>query len=81
MTTVERIRNLTYRLSKIICLVIFASLMIWLSPGADYLRSIGLQSDLIRMVMLGGAVLPALFAAAILRMLIAPPAPEAGSTN
>jgi len=75
MKTNERIRDFLYRMSNFICLVIAAGLMIWISPGADYLRSIGLQDDLIRMTMVVGAVIPALMVAAILRTLIASPTP------
>ena len=75
MKTNERIRDFLYRMSNFICLIVAAGLMIWIAPGADHLRSMGLQDDLIRMAMVVGAVIPALIAAAILRTLIASPTP------
>ncbi|MCU9527484.1 hypothetical protein [Pseudomonas mosselii] len=75
MKTNERIRDFLYRMSNLICLVVAAGLMIWIAPGADHMRSMGLQDDLIRMAMVAGAVIPALIAASILRMLIGSPTP------
>jgi len=75
MKTNERIRDFLYRMSNFICLIVAAGLMFWIAPGADHLRSMGLQDDLIRMAMVVGAVIPGLIAAAILRTLIASPTP------
>lgn len=75
MKSNERILDFLYRMSNFICLVVAAGLMIWISPGADHLRSMGLQDDLIRMAMVGAAVFPALIAASILRALISSPTP------
>lgn len=73
MSVPERLREVLYRLSNLIAFGIAAALMLWLSPGSDYLREAGLKDDLIRMAMLAAAVIPALVGGLTIRILVAAP--------
>ncbi|MBK3919911.1 MULTISPECIES: hypothetical protein [Stutzerimonas] len=75
------VRESIYRLSNLIAFAIAAALLIWLSPGAAFLREAGLKDDLIRMSMLAVAVIPALMGGLLIRIIAASPEQNAASSS
>lgn len=81
MPVPQRLREIIYRLSNLIAFAIVAALLLWFSPGPEFLREIGLKDDLIRMSMLAVAVLPALAGGFFIRMIVATRDQAANSSN
>lgn len=77
----QRGRENIYRLSNLIAFAVAASLLIWLSPGAELLREAGLKDDVIRMSMLAAAVIPALVGGLLIRIIVASPEQTAASSS
>ncbi|RRV08759.1 hypothetical protein EGJ28_15920 [Stutzerimonas xanthomarina] len=75
------VRESIYRLSNLIAFAIAASLLIWLSPGAELLREAGLNDDLIRMSMLAVAIIPALVGGLLIRIIVESPEQTAASSS
>ncbi|HFH3277301.1 hypothetical protein LDZ95_21215 [Pseudomonas aeruginosa] len=74
---IQRLREVIYRLSNLVAFVFSAALLLWLSPGSEFLREAGLKDDLIRMSMLVVAAIPALMAGSFIRMIVGTPAQAA----
>lgn len=81
MSVRERLREIFHRFSNLIAFAIVAALMLWLSPGSDFLREAGLKDDLIRMSTLAVAVIPALVGGFFIRLIVAAPDQTAKSSN
>ncbi|WP_121498384.1 hypothetical protein [Pseudomonas aeruginosa] len=81
MSVPKRLREIFYRFSNLIAFAIVAALMLWLSPGSDFLRDAGVKDDLIRMSMLAVAVIPAFVGGFFIRLFVAAPDQTAKSSN
>lgn len=68
-----RLREIIFNLSNLIAFAIAAAVLLWLSPGTEFLREVGLKGDLIRLTLLGVAVIPGLVGGAFIRMIVAGP--------